>query len=446
MVDSASGADPSSTGPSPGAATSVDPNSGASVSSPTEAATGMVSGATSPTGTVDVNALAAGLQALDPQDPRTAEVTAAVEAQLSPVQRGELAAARDAAAAAANTAPAREITLNDQTVVTAFQGQVEGVKTLAELRDSPVAEDRATFQSIMDTYGSIEAAEQAMFGQPTTTAPVDNVIELDPITVTADAPANPTPSQAADPAATQPAAPAQSQEGIGSFFEGMIMGDFSDNRSWSATAGQVIGGFIPGVGQAGDVRDTVAAVNALRNGEPGAGWGLAAAIVGFAPGGDLVKGMIRGERALDGAGEVLQGAARNADPATPATRPTWRESENDVGADLGPGYEPQRSFRGGEEVPYGSPGSTRPDFYTAGHSIEVKNYRVETAAQRSRLVDNISAQAITRARELPAGTRQSVEIDVRGQQLSPSDAAQLARDIESRSGGIISAADVTIRR
>ncbi|MCW4461147.1 hypothetical protein OK349_05460 [Sphingomonas sp. BT-65] len=433
MVDSASGADPSSTGPSPGAATSVDPNSGASVSSPTEAAAGMVSGATSPaTGTVDVNALATDLQALDPQDPRTAEITAAVEAQLSPVQRGELAAAQDAAAAAtAQTAPARQITLNDQTVVTAFQGQVEGVKTLAELRDSPVAEDRATFQSIMDTYGSIEAAEQAMFGQPTT--PANETIELDPITVTADA-----------PPATPTASP--SQEGIGSFFEGMVMGDFSDNRSWSATAGQVIGGFIPGLGQAGDVRDTVAAVNALRNGEPGAGWGLAAAIVGFAPGGDLVKGMIRGERAVEGAGEVLQGAARNADPATPASRPTWRQSENDVGADLGPGYDAQRSFRGGQEVPYGSPGSTRPDFYTSGHSIEVKNYRVETAAQRSRLVDNISAQAITRAREMPAGTRQSVEIDVRGQQLSPSDAAQLARDIESRSGGAIRATDVTIRR
>jgi filamentous hemagglutinin len=48
-----------------------------------------------------------------------------------------------------------------------------------------------------------------------------------------------------------------------------------------------------------------------------------------------------------------------------ATRPTPRQSETDVGGDLGPGHTPQVSYIDGQQVPYGTAGSVRPDFVSA---------------------------------------------------------------------------------
>ncbi|WP_197096689.1 SIMPL domain-containing protein, partial [Paraclostridium sordellii] len=56
-------------------------------------------------------------------------------------------------------------------------------------------------------------------------------------------------------------------------------------------------------------------------------------------------------------------------------RPSWRQSEIDVQAEF-PDYKPQKSFIDGKEVPYGTKGSSRPDFYKKGTSIEVKNYKI----------------------------------------------------------------------
>jgi hypothetical protein len=61
-------------------------------------------------------------------------------------------------------------------------------------------------------------------------------------------------------AASLPAAPAPaepSREGAGSFLDGAVMGDFADNNSWSATAGQVAIGFVPIAGQIADARDSL---------------------------------------------------------------------------------------------------------------------------------------------------------------------------------------------
>jgi hypothetical protein len=67
------------------------------------------------------------------------------------------------------------------------------------------------------------------------------------------------------------------------------------------------------------------------------------------------------------------GATVAEDVAT--VRPTPRQSEIDVGVDLPPGARPQVSFKNGQEVPYGTSGSVRPD-YCLGNvcSVEVKNY------------------------------------------------------------------------
>jgi hypothetical protein len=130
----------------------------------------------------------------------------------------------------------------------------------------------------------------------------------------------------------------------------------------------------------------------------------------------------------------------------PAHRPSWRASEQAVGSKLGPEYSAQKSFKNGNEVPYGTKGSTRPDFYARGNSIEVKNYSVTTAAGQSRLIDNVANQAIQRARELPKGTRQSVTIDVRGQSLSIADSASILQKIVQKSNGVLKPQDIHLMR
>ncbi|SDA36208.1 DNA/RNA non-specific endonuclease [Sphingomonas sp. NFR15] len=110
---------------------------------------------------------------------------------------------------------------------------------------------------------------------------------------------------------------ADSQEGIGSFFEGAVKGDFAGNPSWSATAGQVAMGFVPIAGQIADVRDAAHAIGQIWNGETGGWTNLAASAVGFIPGvGDAVKGLIRGgEKA---SAEVAGAVAKHADEAVQA--------------------------------------------------------------------------------------------------------------------------------
>jgi tetratricopeptide (TPR) repeat protein len=104
-------------------------------------------------------------------------------------------------------------------------------------------------------------------------------------------------------------------------------------------------------------------------------------------------------------------------PESIPKRPSWRQSELDVQSDF-PEYNPQKSFIDGDEVPYGTKGSSRPDFYKEGASIEVKNYKITTSEGRSRLINNISNQVNKRITDLPSGTAQTIIIDVRGQNVS----------------------------
>lgn len=78
------------------------------------------------------------------------------------------------------------------------------------------------------------------------------------------------------------------EEGFASFVSGAFYGDFADNNSWSAMAGQIAVGFTP-LGVVGDIRDTAAAIRDVAEGREGAGLNLGMAIIGFIPGGDILK-------------------------------------------------------------------------------------------------------------------------------------------------------------
>ncbi|MCG8423429.1 MAG: polymorphic toxin type 28 domain-containing protein [Proteobacteria bacterium] len=95
-----------------------------------------------------------------------------------------------------------------------------------------------------------------------------------------------------------------SEEGIGSFFEGAIAGDLSDNNSWSAVGGQTAMGFVPIAGQIADIRDIGASIGNVGSGKPGAWIGLGIAVVAIIPGLDFLKGGSKaGRKALAEAAE-----------------------------------------------------------------------------------------------------------------------------------------------
>jgi len=120
-------------------------------------------------------------------------------------------------------------------------------------------------------------------------------------------------------------------------------------------------------------------------------------------------------------------------PPKSASRPTWRQSEIDVGK-MNPDYKPQVSFLNGKEVPYGTPGSSRPDYYKVGSSLEVKNYNVTTDSGRTSLIKVVSDQVKQRITNLPNDTTQTIIIDVRGQQVSSNVLKQLRDSILDECG------------
>lgn len=212
----------------------------------------------------------------------------------------------------------------------------------------------ATTLGTTDPAAITSAIETQLYGEATT-AP----IELDPITVTAD--------------------PPPSQEGIGSFLDGAIRGEFGDNRSWSATAGQIAVGFIPGVGQIADARDTIAALGQVIRGEEGGWTSLAAAGVGWIPGvGDALKGVIRGGDRV--AGEVAQQAVRQGDEAAQAvTRGALRNADGTLNLD-------NAAARYAEVVNGNRPWSWRGDFDAPMTNAERRQIR-DAAVERGLIPD-----------------------------------------------------------
>jgi hypothetical protein len=287
---------------------------GSNTSTSTDVATGMVREHRT-AGTLDTTALAADVQARTAGDPQArADLAAQLETQLSPVEQGQFNAALQVANDNVGTLPA------------SYYASVEGQTFTVGDPDAPAV---ASWGSQPPGQGYKEAwdAAAARIGSSDPAA-ITNALEAQLY------PANPTVAAEPTGGGPQPEAQAQSEEGIGSFFEGMVKGDFSDNNSWSATAGQVIGGFIPIVGQIGDARDTVSAIGGVIEGKEGAWGNLGLTALGWLPGiGDAAKGVIRGgEKALDAGTDVAQQATRHADDVADGAGDVTKQADELAGA------------------------------------------------------------------------------------------------------------------
>lgn len=106
----------------------------------------------------------------------------------------------------------------------------------------------------------------------------------------------------------------------------------------------------------------------------------------------------------------------NTDPSPSSGIPSPRESE--LRAAQKYGGEEQVSFLNGQKVPYGTPGSTKPDLVITSSSgeyleaIEVKNYNLETNLPQ--LCRELKRQVSQRVTDLPSGSTQRIVLDVQG--------------------------------
>lgn len=65
----------------------------------------------------------------------------------------------------------------------------------------------------------------------------------------------------------------------------------------------------------------------------------------------------------------------------------------------------------------------------------MKNYKITTTSGGSRLVNNVSKQVEKRLSHLPNGTKQSVIIDIRGQNVSDEILEELHEKIMNKTNG-----------
>ena len=102
--------------------------------------------------------------------------------------------------------------------------------------------------------------------------------------------------------------------------------------------------------------------------------------------------------------------------STSATIPTPREAELKALEHYG-GSE-QCSYMNGQEVPWGTPGSTRPDVVRTVNNhleaIEVKNYNLASPQSRSTLYSELNRQVTSRLSNLPEGTTQRIVLNTEG--------------------------------
>lgn len=114
--------------------------------------------------------------------------------------------------------------------------------------------------------------------------------------------------------------------------------------------------------------------------------------------------------------------------------PSWRQSELDVLDQYG--GKKQVAYWEGQEVPFSTPGSTRPDVVRTvdNHleAIEVKNYNLKSPSSLNTLYSELQREIRARIANCPPGTTQRVVLDVRGRNFTQELISSVTETIETK--------------
>ncbi len=190
-----------------------------------------------------------------------------------------------------------------------------------------------------------------------------------------------------------------------------------------ALSSAVISGVASGVITGIQTKDFDKALKAAAlNGSEGFKWGaISGVIVGGATEAITLSRAAKVSKAID---ELI------ADPNIPE----WRRAELRALKQYG-GSE-QLSYIGGEEVPFSTPGATRPDVVrTVGdhlEAIEVKYYNLDSSASLNTLYSELEREVTARVANLPANSTQRVVLDVTGRNFSSETITTVTETIQSK--------------
>lgn len=187
----------------------------------------------------------------------------------------------------------------------------------------------------------------------------------------------------------------------------------------SAVISGVASGVITGI-QAKDFDKALKA--AALNGSESFKWGaISGVIVGGATEAITLSRAAKVSKAID-------------EPIADPNIPEWRRAELRALKQYG-GSE-QLSYIGGEEVPFSTPGATRPDVVrTVGdhlEAIEVKYYNLDSSASLNTLYSELEREVTARVANLPANSTQRVVLDVTGRNFSSETITTVTETIQSK--------------
>ncbi len=114
--------------------------------------------------------------------------------------------------------------------------------------------------------------------------------------------------------------------------------------------------------------------------------------------------------------------------------PEWRKAE--LRALKKFGGEEQISFLAGKQVPYNTPGATRPDILrkVGNHyeAVEVKYFNLDSPQSCNTLYRELEREVAARVKDLPANSTQRVVLDVTNRYFSPETIANVTETIQSK--------------
>ncbi|MEE0872530.1 MAG: hypothetical protein UIH27_03540 [Ruminococcus sp.] len=109
----------------------------------------------------------------------------------------------------------------------------------------------------------------------------------------------------------------------------------------------------------------------------------------------------------------------------------------------------QKSYLNGIEVPYGTPGATRPDIVRKlkGNNleaIEVKNWDLESSTNLSNLFKELKRQVSDRIKHMPEGTKQRIVLVTKGRNYSKTLIESVKNNIQNSLNGIYNNIPISI--